>query len=725
MKLSIFGRHPIPQGGFNGVMSLFEAIEFSRLGYETNLLLPFEDAAAFSLFLEKHKLQSLDDLPRFGGHFGIVPVFPDGENFDPCDVLVYQSYFPEDWEKFHAICRRQAKITTKNFPKFVPSAERLFQPNVIGQFKQFDLVACALREDVDLLSSHPEFASRFAGCFVYAPRGASPELLHPGYKAGLPPTIGLDVPNTPDMRALEHYFEPIEALKRDYPDLQVVSIGRDVPLRGATRIPFGRFDRIYEEFFNRIHLYCTINYEHSAPHLQASVQQEVPAWGRRAIYEVQNIECQMSGAPIIGHRDNIIAELYQPGRTGLNFSNFDDPAEIYRVLKYGLDNRFHLGESARAFAEANFSWSRCIGLWSDGIQALAAARARPASVPPAKAAASMVAAAPPPAAPPPAIAAAAPAAPEKPAPSPELARRQDLDLLIRVGQKFKWSKDEERRRLEQYGISLVRTDFYSETPTLAEIDASFEYAGASGLADTPAIFDDPAIFDTDAIISHATKLVPFAAGFDPPVEDAAQGKFFWKNTQFSGIDAMLLHSHVVSNRPGTVVEIGSGYSSLVTHGALAENGTGRLVCIDPEPRTDITNLPGMEFIRSPIQAVDPTTLIDMLKPGDIVFYDGSHTVKTGSDAVFFYLKILPYLPSGVLVHAHDVRLPFARNKKALTEAKLYWGEGYLLMAHLHNTARYRVLVGSEFLIRRAPSVVASLMHRRYAGVGVRLWYEIK
>jgi len=299
-------------------------------------------------------------------------------------------------------------------------------------------------------------------------------------------------------------------------------------------------------------------------------------------------------------------------------------------------------------------------------------------------------------------------------------------VLIRVGQKFKWAKDEERRRLEQHGINLVRTDFYADTPTLADIDSSFEYAGASSLADTPAIFDDPAIFDTDAIIAHSTSLLGHAAGFDPPADAAAaDGQFFWSNTQFSGTDAVLLYSHVIRNRPQTVIEIGSGYSSLVTHRALTENGTGRLVCIDPEPRTDITNLADIEFIRSPIQLVDIQLLVSMLKPGDIVFYDGSHTVKTGSDAVFFYLKILPYLPSGVLVHAHDVRLPYPRNKKALTESKLYWGEGYLLMAHLHNTARYRVLVGSEFLIRRAPRVAASLMHGRHPGGGVSLWYEIK
>jgi len=707
VKLSIFGRHPIPQGGFNGVMSLFEAIEFGRLGYETTLLLPFLDAAAFSQFLEQHKLRNLNELSRFGGHFNILPVFPDGENFAPCDVLVYQSYFPEDWANFNKLCRSRATIFTKNFPKFVPSPEHLFESGVIGQFANFDLVACALQEDVDLLASHPEFAARFAGRFIYAPRGAAPELLHPGYKAGLPPTIGLDVPNTPDMQALEHYFEPIEALRRDYPDLQVFSIGRDVPIRGARRIPFGRFDRIYEEFFNKIHLYGTINYEHSSAHLQSALQQTVPAWSRKAIYEVQNIECQMSGAPIIGHRDNIIAELYQPGLTGLNFSDFNDPLQIYRVLKYGLDNRAHLGEAARAFAEKNFSWRHCIGLWSDGIKALAAARATGPALSAPKLPASP-----------------APPPPEQPAASPEQLRRKDLDLLIGLGQKFKWSKDDERTRLEQHGVSLVRTDFYSETPTLAEIDSSFEYAGASGLNDTPAIFDDPAIFDPDIIIAHAERLVPYTAGFNPPTE-AEDGQFFWKNTQFSGLDAMLLYAHVVKHRPETVIEIGSGYSSLVTQSAMAENGAGRMVCIDPEPRTDITLRAGIEFIPSRIQAMDPRELANMLKPGDIVFYDGSHTVKTGSDAVFFYLKVLPYLPSGVLVHSHDVRLPYPRNRKALTEAKLYWGEGYLLMAHLHNTTRYRVLMGSEFLTRRAPHVAKSLMHARHGIGGVSLWYEVK
>ncbi len=367
MKLSIFGKHPIPQGGFNGVMSLFEAIEFSRLGYETSLLIPFKNHAEFNSFLELHKLKSLNELPRFGGRFSIIPIFPNGENFDNCDVLVYQSYFPEDWENFAGLCRAKSRLMTKNFPKFVPSADSVLESHVVGQFKQFDLVACALLEDVQLLASHLGFAKQYAGSFIYSPRGASPELLHPGYKAGLPPTIGLDVPNNPELIALAHYFEPITRLKQEIPDLRVISVGRDVPQIGDQKVPFGRFDRIFEQFFNRIHVYCTINYEYSPDHLKARVQAEASNWRRKAIYEVQNIEAQMSGAVLFGHRDNLISELYQPGISGLNFTDFSSTDEIYRGLKHVIENRFTMGRDARLFAEAHFSWSHCIRLWSDGI----------------------------------------------------------------------------------------------------------------------------------------------------------------------------------------------------------------------------------------------------------------------------------------------------------------------------------------------------------------------
>lgn len=717
MKLHVFGRHPIPQGGFNGVMSLFECIEFARLGYEVTLLLPFVTKESYEEFLQKHKIGSLDELDRYGARFDIRPVFPDGEGFSECDILIYQSYFVEDWIKFGALCRQYAKVTTKNFPKFVPSPDLVQTSAVLGQFGQFDFVACSLQEDVDLLQADPRVRAEYPARFAYVPRGASPSMLHPGYKSGLPPTIGLDVPNMPDMLAIQHYVRPIERLKAEFPDLKVMSIGRPVPIEGAIKVPFGRFDRIYEQFFNRVHVYCTINYEHSPPHLQAEVQKKNPLWKAKAIYEVQNIEAQMSGAALIGHRSNIIEELYRPGETGFNILDFGDEEQIYQVLRRALLDRAVNAVACRNYAIANYDWRHCVRLWSEGLQGLIRHRSGgtgPAAGQPA---------------PQPAPAAPAAAAPASPAPvaaptapipaTPE----QEISTLIKLGQKYKWATGEERRKLEAHGVSLGRTDFYSETPSLAEIEASFEYEGYQSTRDSKPIFDDADVFDLARIESYGRSLVEYTGQFAPPVEKTDEG-FYWKNSQFSGTDAMSLYGTIRKLRPAKVVEIGCGFSSHVVNAALEANGSGSLTCIDPEPRTDIKNLPNIQFRQEKIQGVPASWFQENLSAGDVVFFDGSHTVKTGSDTIYFYLRILPYLPKGVIVHAHDVRLPFPRNRQALIEAKLYWGEQYLLLAHLYNQARYRVLFASDLVERRLNELSRQLMHGRHGSGGVSLWYEI-
>ena len=368
MKLTIFGNHPIPQGGFNGVMSLFEALGFSKLGYEVTLAIPFGGKDQYQKLIEDNSISNLNDLNKFGGKFNIVPIFPDGENFENCDVLVYQSYFQKDFELFWDLCCKKSRFRTKNFPKFVTNPYALRENHIIGQFSQFDLVACALQEDVDILNSDTDFGKQFKDCYAYVPRGASPDLLHPGFKHGMPPSIGLDTPNGQDINAIKHYFEPLARLKDDFPDLRIFSMGKKINEIDSIAVPFGRFDRIYDDFFNRVHAYLTINYEFSPTHLAARVQKDLPSWRHKAIYEVQNIEAQMSGAILVGHRNNLIAELYDVGRSGFNFHSFENEDEIYKLLKYILNERHTLSRLARDFAMRNFQWDRAIKKWSDAIQ---------------------------------------------------------------------------------------------------------------------------------------------------------------------------------------------------------------------------------------------------------------------------------------------------------------------------------------------------------------------
>ncbi|MET2827796.1 class I SAM-dependent methyltransferase [Mesorhizobium shangrilense] len=303
----------------------------------------------------------------------------------------------------------------------------------------------------------------------------------------------------------------------------------------------------------------------------------------------------------------------------------------------------------------------------------------------------------------------------------ELTVSQEIETLRRLASKYLWADERTRSLLEGSGVNLTRADFYSESPTIAEINRSFEYDEAG--AQLP-VYDDPLIFDVDQMAAFAQSLSPFLTEFNPALGDDGSSRFFWKNDQFSYSDAAALFALVVARRPKTIIEIGSGHSTRLSSEALGVAGGGRIICIDPEPRAEITNLPGVEFIRRPVQSVPPSFFRDTVVPGDFVFYDGSHTIKSGSDTVFFYLNILPYLPAGTLVHAHDVSLPFAAPKANLTLSRMNWGEQYILMAHLHNRARYKVLLANALLRKQRPEALQNLMNGKFEPGGQSLWYEV-
>ena len=301
--------------------------------------------------------------------------------------------------------------------------------------------------------------------------------------------------------------------------------------------------------------------------------------------------------------------------------------------------------------------------------------------------------------------------------------RADLLSLVALGRKYKWATGEVRKFLEDRGINLARSDFYSEVPMLAEIESSFEYYGATNVHDTFPVFDDPQIFPEARLKSFATELFPLATKFDPS-DFECDGSFSWSKGQFVGNDAMAYYAMVRRFRPRKIIEIGSGQSTFVAFSALRENAMGELYCIDPEPRTNITQLEGIKFARCRVQEISPAEIVSTLEAGDILFYDGEHSLKTGNSAVYFYLFVLPYLRPGVLVHVHDVRLPYPRNIQALLDARLYWTEPYIVMAYLHDISRYRVLFGSEFAKRRFPEIATRMMHGKAPIGGVSLWFEV-
>jgi hypothetical protein len=278
---------------------------------------------------------------------------------------------------------------------------------------------------------------------------------------------------------------------------------------------------------------------------------------------------------------------------------------------------------------------------------------------------------------------------------------------------------ETRRILNDQGVDVLPSSFYSPVPSVREIERSFEYAGPE------APFEDCGLFDRARMREFLERLLPFAPEFDPPRDaEPGSGRFHWTNTFFSHADAMAYYCIVRLLRPRRIVEIGSGFSTLVASAALERNGSGELVCVEPYPPPFLRGLPRLAHIeKAPVQEVPLAFFRQSLADGDILFIDSTHTVKSGSDCVYLYLKALPAIEARVFVHTHDVFLPEPLPQNWLLHLNLYWNEQYLVQALLTGNDRYRVQFGSRYHARHNLDLLDRLMTGKAASDGGSLWFE--
>jgi hypothetical protein len=103
-----------------------------------------------------------------------------------------------------------------------------------------------------------------------------------------------------------------------------------------------------------------------------------------------------------------------------------------------------------------------------------------------------------------------------------------------------------------------------------------------------------------------------------------------------------------------------------------------------------------------LEHVPPSELADTLHDGDILFIDSSHESRTGNDVVALFLKVIPALRPGVVVHVHDVFLPFDYPREWIVEQRWDWNEQYLVQAMLQGSHQFDVLWPAHFLQQTWP-----------------------
>lgn len=257
------------------------------------------------------------------------------------------------------------------------------------------------------------------------------------------------------------------------------------------------------------------------------------------------------------------------------------------------------------------------------------------------------------------------------------------------------------RLLTHAKVHMLPVHYYSPVVNLPRLEATQTvWARRSSM---PGIDWDP-----DHQLEALRRIcLPFRAEYreNRTYAEAVKGEF---GPGYGPVEAQALHAVVRHFRPARITEIGSGVSTACMLEATRLNeadGARRadVTCIEPYPSAALRALQAagaIDLIEQPVQAV-PADELTALGPGDLLFIDSSHTVKTGSDVNYLILEVLPRLGTGVLVHFHDIYFPYDYTPLTL-RTLWHWNETSLLRAFMLHNERVRTLFCMSLLHHDAP-----------------------
>lgn len=221
-------------------------------------------------------------------------------------------------------------------------------------------------------------------------------------------------------------------------------------------------------------------------------------------------------------------------------------------------------------------------------------------------------------------------------------------------------------------------------------------------------------------------LVPIYRKLSFPEVKSASHHYFSQNHFFSCSDACLLSSMIETRTPKKIIEIGSGFSSAVIIDTIERLGISpQLQFIEPYPERlklllDEGELEGKIF--EDIVQKFQLEAYDSLESGDILFVDSSHIGKIGSDVTHIFLKILPRLKKGVLVHFHDIFYPESYPIEWLVEGRA-WNESILLRCFLLNNRDFSILAFNSFAWSEFPDLFLEGGIDFRKNTGCSIWIE--
>ncbi|MDH4128397.1 MAG: class I SAM-dependent methyltransferase [Spirochaetota bacterium] len=270
--------------------------------------------------------------------------------------------------------------------------------------------------------------------------------------------------------------------------------------------------------------------------------------------------------------------------------------------------------------------------------------------------------------------------------------------LIKIFSLLAWSKKGSNLCLKEGKFLAIPVHFYSPIPDINDLEERKIWDIKSSLKGINFQNEQQLYLLKDLGKKFATE-----CHFPPhPTQNSID--FYTENNSFSYGCGAILHCMIRNFNPKKIIEIGSGMSSRVISRAIKmnrqEDNPVEYIIIDPYP-SEITknSLKGIsKLIESRVELQD-LSLFEQLKQNDILFIDSSHSVKIGSDVNFLFLEVIPSLSPGVIIHIHDIALPYEYGKAYATDESIrqFWTEQYLLQSFLCYNNQFEILLALHYL----------------------------
>lgn len=242
---------------------------------------------------------------------------------------------------------------------------------------------------------------------------------------------------------------------------------------------------------------------------------------------------------------------------------------------------------------------------------------------------------------------------------------------------------------------------------------------ATGYFEKP-VFPLLPAFQSRAYENILAELPKYRARFDSFANSCANDVGYnYENGFYTSPDAEVLYTMVRKFQPRQILEIGCGNSTRLSRQAIIDGKLAtRLVCIDPCPRTEIRAFADeihLERIESPKSLI----YFQSLEPGDFLFIDSSHELRLGNDCVFLYLRALREVKRGVIIHIHDIFLPW--DYPAKWKETHPWAEQYQVQCILEGREDFEVLWPTYYLSQSLPGFAEHFPNLRKHCPSTSLW----